>query len=265
MKPILVPHDFTEVGAYALEHAYMIGKTHNAPIRLIHIVSKTDEIEAAKAKLQAIADDFKKDKAELDIAVDVRKGDIDKEIYNYGLEIDAYLAVMGTHGVKNMKKAIKIVEKFVTIPFILVQNPPIYGEYDRILIPVDADKSSRIRVSWVRYLNTLFESKVYIISYKDTDGFRRKDIQNNIKIAENLFNDCLIDYEIKFLENKKNFSDEMYKYANEAECDLVIFMTDQYKSYVKDIKDPENEALAAKIPVMCVNKRTDIIKLAGFN
>jgi len=265
MRPILVPHDFTEVGAYALEHAFMIGKTHNNPINVIHVVSKNDETEPAKAKLQEIIDDFKKDKPNLDITVEVRKGDIDKEIYKYGTEINALLAVMGTHGIKNLKKAMKIVEKFVTIPFVLVQNPPIYGEYDRILIPIDADKSSRIRVNWVRFLNTLFESKVYIISYKDSDGFSRKDIRNTITFAENLFNDNLIDYDIKFLENKKNFSDEMYKYANEAECDLVIFMTDQYKSYIKDIKNPENEELAAKIPVMCVNKRIDIIKLGGFN
>ncbi|MBO7571997.1 MAG: universal stress protein [Bacteroidales bacterium] len=265
MRPILVPHDFTEVGAYALEHAYMIGKTHNNPISLIHIVSKTDEIEPAKAKLQAIADDFKKQKGNVEITAEVRKGDLDKEIYKYGTEVNAHLAVMGTHGIKNLKKAIKIVEKFVTIPFILVQNPPIYGEYDRILIPIDADKSSRIRVQWVKYLNTLFESKVYIISYKDSDGFSRKAIQNTITFAENMFNDCLIDYDIKYLESKKNFSDEMYKYANEAECDLVIFMTDQYKSYIKDIKNPENEEMAAKIPAMCVNKRIDIIKLGGFN
>ena len=265
MRPILVPHDFTEVGAYALEHACMIGKTHNSPINLIHIVSKTDEIEPARAKLQAIADDFKKGKENLEISVEVRKGDVDKEIYNYGTEINAYLAVMGSHGVKNLKKAIKIIEKFITIPFVLVQNPPIYGEYDRILIPIDADKSSRIRVQWVKFLNTLFESKVYIISYKDSDGFNKKAIQNNITFAENIFNDNLIDYDIKYLENKKNFSDEMYKYANEAECDLVIFMTDQYKSYIKEIKNPENEELAAKIPAMCVNKRIDIIKIGGFN
>jgi len=265
MRPILVPHDFTEVGAYALEHAYMIGKTHNNPINVIHVVSKSEEIEPAKAKLQEIVNNFKKDKANLEIVVEVRKGDVDKEIYNYGTEIDALLAVMGTHGIKNLKKAIKIVEKFVTIPFVLVQNPPIYGEYDRILIPIDADKSSRIRVQWVRFLNTLFESKVYIISYRDSDGFSRKAIQNTITFAENMFNDNLIDYDIKFLENKKNFSDEMYKYANEAECDLVIFMTDQYKSYIKDIKDPANEELAAKIPAMCVNKRIDLIKLGGFN
>ena len=94
---------------------------------------------------------------------------------------------MGTHGLKNLKKAMKIVEKFVTIPFVLVQNPPIYGEYDRILIPIDADKSSRIRVNWVRFLNTLFESKVYIISYKDSDGFSKKSINNTITVAENLF------------------------------------------------------------------------------
>ena len=49
MKPILVPHDFTEVGAYALEHAYMIGKTHNNPINVIHIVSKSDAFLSAAA------------------------------------------------------------------------------------------------------------------------------------------------------------------------------------------------------------------------
>ena len=172
---------------------------------------------------------------------------------------------MGTHGLKNLKKAINIVEKFVAIPFILVQNPPIYGEYDRILIPIDADKNSRIRIQWVRYLNTLFESKVYLISYKDNEGGSRKAIQNNLAFAENLLNDNLIDYDIKFLESKKNVSDEMYKYANEAECDLVIFMTDKYKSSIKDIKEEANVELAAKIPAMCVNKRTDIIKLGGFN
>ena len=108
MRPILVPHDFTEVGAYALEHAFMIGKTHNNPINVIHIVSKSDEIEPAKAKLQGIIDEFKKDKPNLDVTVEVRKGDVDKEIYKYGTEIDALLAVMGTHGVKNLKKAMKM-------------------------------------------------------------------------------------------------------------------------------------------------------------
>lgn len=144
MKPILVPHDLTEVGNYALEHAFMIGKNHNAPIALIHIVDKTDDIPAVQSRLGEIVKDFKKDKPELEITIEVRKGDLSKEIFNYGTEIEAYLAVMGIHGIKNMKKAIKIVEKFVTIPFILVQNPPLYGEYDRILVPVDADKSSRV-------------------------------------------------------------------------------------------------------------------------
>lgn len=265
-KPILVPHDFTEVGKYAMEHAYMIGKQSQSPINLIHIVSKTEEIEPARQQLQSIADDFKKSKElPIEISVEVRKGSIEKEIYNYGLEINAYIAVMGTHGVKNLKKAINIVEKFVKIPFLLVQDYPMFGEYDRILIPVDADKNSRIRVQWVRYLNVLFESKVYLITYNEKDGFSKKNIINNIRIAEKTFSDDLIDYEIKYLESKKNFADSIYLHANDVEADLVIFMTDQYKSYIKDLKDPKNEELAKKIPVLCVNKRTDMIKLGGFN
>lgn len=48
-KSILVPHDFTEVGNFAMEHAYMIGKASRSSISLIHIVKKTSQIEEARS------------------------------------------------------------------------------------------------------------------------------------------------------------------------------------------------------------------------
>lgn len=263
-KSILVPHDFTEVGNYAMEHAYMVGKASKTSISLIHIVRKSSQIDEAKVKLQKIADDFAKDK-DVEVSIEVRKGNLFREIYRYGLEIDAYLAVMGTHGLKNIKKSMKVVKKFVKIPFILVQSPVIFGEYDRLVIPIDSNITSRIKIQWVRYINTLFASKAFLITHNVSDGFKQKGLNNNIKFAQNWFDKELIDYDIKVVESGKNFADSIYTYANEVESDLILVMTDQYRSYIKDIKKVENIELYKKIPIMCVNKRTDIFKLGGFN
>ncbi|HNQ68442.1 MAG TPA: universal stress protein [Bacteroidales bacterium] len=263
-KSILVPHDFTQVGDYAMEHAYMVGKQAKSPIHLIHIVSKSSQIDAAKQKLTEIAEEFKKEK-DVEIIVEARKGNLFKEIYNYGLEIDAYLAVMGTHGIKNIKKALKVIKKFVKIPFILVQSPVIFGEYDRILVPIDEDKTSRIKIQWIRYINTLFQSKAFILTFNTKDGFKIKALNNNINFAQNWFEKELIDYDIKVLDSERNFADEIYNYANEIECDLILLMTDKYKRYVRSLKRTENKELFKKIPIMCLNKRTDIYKVGGFN
>ena len=248
-KSILVPYDFTEVGDYALEHAYMVGKASRAPINIIHIVKKESQIDEAKAKLEKIANDFSQTK-DIEVIVEVRKGNLFKEIYKYGLEIDAYIAVMGTHGIKNIKKAMKVVKKFVKIPFILVQSPVIFGEYDRILIPIDQDNTSRIKIQWVRYINTLFKSKVYMISYKVNDEYAKKSISGNIRFAEMLFDKELIDYDIEIFESSKNFADTIYTYANKVESDLILLMTDKYRSYVKQINKAENLEHYKKIPIM---------------
>lgn len=263
-KSILVPHDFTEVGDYAIEHAYMIGKASKNPIHLIHIVKHNNEIETAKEKLQKIADKFSEGK-DIEIVIDIRKGSIFKEIYKYGLEINAYLAVMGTHGIKNIKKAMKVVKNFEKIPFILVQSPVIFGEYSKIVSPIDADKSSRIKMQWIKYLNTLFESKAYIITYTESDKYKAASLASNLKFASNWFERELIDYEFINFDSKKNFADEMYSFAHSIEADIILVMAQNYRSYIKELKKGENIELYKKIPIMCVNKRTDIHRIGGFN
>ena len=51
----------------------------------------------------------------------------------------------------------------------------------------------------------------------------------------------------------------------DVEADLVLMMTTKYKEYIKNLKKPDNKELYKKIPIMCVNPRTDIQKLGGFN
>ena len=263
-RSILVPHDFTEVGNYALEHAYMIGKATGAPINLLHVVNRKSMLNTAYDKLEVIAKEFS-EKHNIEVIPNVVKGNLYKTIYTYGIETDAYIAVMGTHGIKNIRKAMKIVKKFIRIPFILVQSPVIYGEYDRLVIPVDSEVKSRIKFHWVKYLNYLFESKVYIIAHGENDDFRIKSLNNNLKFAYKLLEQELIDYETKHLTSSKNFADEVYSYANDVEGDLVLIMTDKYRKFAKDLKNAKNLEYFKKIPIMCVNPRTDIFKAGSFS
>ncbi|MDR2835135.1 MAG: universal stress protein [Bacteroidales bacterium] len=266
-KCILVPHDFTEVGDYAIEHAVAISKNVKLPIHILHIVKKTEEIGFAKEKLSDLVKKISKEKNfdDIDFVISVRKGNIYKEIYKYGLEIDAYIAVMGTHGIKNVKKTMKVVKKFVKIPFILVQSPMKNPEYRNILLPIDSEKNSRIKAQWVNYLNFLFKSIAYIVTSEEKETDKARDLKNNLHFVESYFEDQLIEYGINSLSSGKKFADEMYSYAKEIDADIILIMTHSYRSYIKDIKKVENLEQFKQIPIMCVNKRTDIKKVGGFN
>ncbi|MDL2262356.1 universal stress protein [Bacteroidales bacterium OttesenSCG-928-I21] len=260
-KCILVPHDFTEKGNYALEHAFMLSKATNIPIHLLHIVKRKDEICTAEENLAEIAKNADKDAV---IITAVRKGSIFKEIYKYGQEKNAYLVVMGTHGVKNIKKAMKVVKKFVRIPFILVQSPIIYGEYSKVLVPLDTEKSSRIKTQWVNHLNFLFKSKAYILTHAEKDQYKAKYLANNLRFVQDQLDKQLIDYELKNLDFSKNFADEMYSFAEEIQANIILIMTHNYRDYIKDLKKSKSIELYKKIPIMCVNKRSDLFKAGRF-
>ena len=263
-RSIIVPWDFTEVANYALEHAYFIGKVTNRPIYLIHVTNKSSQIEELKKQMQEVADKFMEGK-EIKVIAEVRNGKLTKTLMAFGEEVNAYLAVMGTHGMSTIGKAMKVVKKFVRIPFILVQNPVEFGEYDRICVPIDDNKKSRIKMQWVRYLTNLFESKVYIISPTVHDGWGVKNLNNNLRFAEKLFEKNLIDFDFKKVEAGQNFPEAIYDHMRNVEADLVLMMTTKYKEYIKNLNKPENKELYKKIPIMCVNPRTDIQKLGGFN
>ncbi|HOY38052.1 MAG: universal stress protein [Bacteroidales bacterium] len=263
-KCILVPWDFTEISNYALEHAYAIGKSSKRPIYLVHVASKSSKVPELLKQLQEIAEQFAAGK-DIKVNTAVITGNLFKAIYKFGLENNAYLGVMGTHGIKSLDKAIKLVKKFVKIPFILVQSPVIFGEYDRICIPMDATKKSRAKFQWVRYLSTLFESKAFVIYPTVSDTFRIKTLNNNLRFAEKIFEKDLIDYEMRRVDVGSHYPDAIYDYIREVEADLVLMMTNKYREYIKNLKKHENKDLYKKIPVMCINIRTDIQKLGGFN
>ncbi|MDD2634528.1 MAG: universal stress protein [Bacteroidales bacterium] len=261
-KCILVPFDFSNEANFALDHAFELGKIAKFPIHLLYVVNNEKQIEEWQVELHKIAATFSK-KNDYPVKAVVKAGNLFETIYEYGIEANAYLAIMGTHGLKTINKAMKIIKKFVKIPFILVQKPIHFGEYDKICVPIYGDKKMRAKFLWVKYLNTLFESTVYIVYPETSDKGKKEAINNNIMFATSIFERDAIDFELKALP-EINFADQLYDYMSNIEPDVVLFMTDKYKKTILEINTARNVLLSKEIPIMCVNPRTDIVKLGGF-
>lgn len=265
-RNILVPYDFSNESNFAIEHAIKYANAFDMSIKLIHVVPSEKEIFAWKVELEKVIkfynEKFSNDN--VNISGDVRAGHIGETIYNYGLEVNTFLAIMGTHGVKTVHKAIKLIRQFLKIPFILVQRPINTGNFDKICVPITNDKKSRVKIQWVRYLEMLFESKVILcpIDYKDSE--MKMDTEKNVQFAIDVFTDYAIDFDIKWIP-EKNKSENLYDFMYHEQPELVLFMTEHYKQIVHEINLPQNKEFLKKIPVMCVNYRTDILKLGGFN
>ncbi len=262
-RNVIVPYDFSNEADFALNHAYELTKNQNIPIHLLYIVDNESEIEEWQAELQKIADKFSL-KHDSNVIAVVRAGNLFKKIYEYGIESNAYLAVMGTHGIKTINKAMKVIKKFIKIPFVLVQRPVTYGEYDRICVPIDWDKRSRAKFLWVKYLSNLFESKAYIVYPETTNVERKATINANLKFAGSVFEKECIDFEVTTLP-EKDYADNLYDYMRNIEPDIVLLMTDKYKEHITKLKRARNIELYKSIPIMCVNPRTDIVKIGNFN
>ena len=214
---VLVPYEFSNEANFALNHAYEIAKFEKLPIHILYVAESDKMIDEWQAELEKVAERFVKETGYDKVRTIVKKGSAFDVIHEYGIEQNAYLAVMGVHGIKTIEKQVKLIQKFEKVPFILVQSPLAFGEYDRICIPIDWDKKSRAKFMWAKYLNLIF-----------------------------------------FYEN-------LYDYMRGVSPDLVLYMSENYKKAFTSIKHPRNIELSKKIPVMCVNPRTDIVKLGGFN
>lgn len=262
-KCILVPYDFSNEANFALEHAYEFARTSSLPIHIIHVVSSEKEIKEWSIELQKIADEFSKAK-NIFVETVVRAGNLFETIYEYGLSSNTYLAVMGTHGTKTIDKAMKLIKQFVKIPFVLVQRPISFGEFDKICVPIDDNKKSRAKFLWVRHLDYLFKSKVYVVYIDSNNPTKRNEINKNLRFATSIFEEYAIDFDVYSVPEHNAF-DNLYDYMYKLEPDVVLFMTDRYKKIVTNLKKPQNIEVAKKIPVMCVNSRTDIMKAGGFS
>ena len=272
---ILVPTDFTKVGDNALSHAVKIAESAHAEILVLHVVPKESDLEDSEQKLTLFAEMAKSNHG-VEIKTLARIGSIFEEIPNVVAEEEANLVVMGTHGLRGMQfilggRALRIVTNS-TVPFIIVQERGIREDgYDDIVVPLDLHRETKQKLDNVLSIAKTFNSRVHLITPRETDEYLKNTLERNLKFAEQFFSRHDIPLTTAVSEKKSDeFVEGLIRYAVRIDADLIAVMnTDEYDfpklpatRYVQKIITNE-----AQIPAMVINPKinTDMYIFSSYS
>lgn len=271
-KTLLVPCDFTEVAINALHHAVILAKKINAKIVAFNVVKKEKEIVDAIEQLKAFVS-----KASLPSGIEIefaaKEGNIYDAIKEKADEVSATFVVMGTHGITGMQKligskALKVIANSM-IPFVVVQDKPSSeGYFSKIVIPVDFTVENKEKLRWAHYISVYFNSTMVLYVVNITDEVFLKKVKANLLFAKKYFEEREINYEIHIAPSDKKFEDAIIEFSNTVKADGLLIMTTkdpQFTDFIFGAEEQKIIANNAKIPVICINPRTDTKKFQGFH
>jgi nucleotide-binding universal stress UspA family protein len=267
-KTILVPWDFSATVENALEYAVNLAKIAGNPIILIHIVADSKKLEIFTNDLTEIARTNSL-RYGIEISAVVRKSRMPKAIVNIAKELNVGLIIMKTDGIKGKgrqkyfgSRALKIIYGS-SIPFIVVQEAPKNKEINKVVCPVDFRWENKEIFNWIYFLYDISRPELFIFTSSGED----KRIKNNLSFARKSLEYKSIDYKIVQAEGKENFSVETIHFAEKINADLIIIMFNRNISFLDFLFGSKEQYIITnsnKIPVMCLNPRTDLRKYAGF-
>ena len=250
IKNILIPYDFSETAALALEHAVFMAKLCKAQISLLHVIetySFTSAIshafsksqaefeskieESTKAKLQEIADAIHK-KSAIQVKFTTEVGSIYKQIVKVAHDIHANMIIMGTHGASGFSEFLMGSNSFRVVtsspcPVITVQSHAKKIGFKDIVLPIDDSNVSRQKVVFAVEVARHYSSTIHIAGLRTN---KSADFSRKFDIKVHQVEDYIKEH--KLTSTKKMFNGDdlatmSLKYAEEINADLVIIMTEQ--------------------------------------
>jgi nucleotide-binding universal stress UspA family protein len=263
-KIILVPTDFSEVCANAINQAAAAAKHLQYKVVLLHVIDKNTKsflksegegFDYVEKQLETIAADIV---AEYGIQVDTvsKEGDIFTTISEVATDVDASLMYMGTHGKVGMQKltgsyALKVVTNS-PVPVIVIQKRQFDGPYREIVFPITSDSGIWEKTEWAVHIAKQFKATIKIFQQSGevidkaiagiTSHFHKNDVKYTINVAK----------------KSSGFSNQVIDFATSGNADMILIMTNPEKgltSFILGSYDEEMIFNTSQIPVMCVNPR----------
>lgn len=267
-KNIVVTWDFTEMSDFAAAHAVKLARHLQCNIRLLHVLKKESEREEYEQKLNAEAKKIEETYGILPSTC-VIAGDIFHSIGDYtsDSENDVNIVVMGTHGMRGMQKftgswALKVITSS-TVPFIVVQDMPQEKKLTDVVFPLDYRAENKEKLVWAIYLAQYFTLKIHLFKEPVEDEYYLKKLNNNLIFAKKYLAKYGIDYEIHTSKTKGHYETQLIEFAHESNADLILVMTTKnigFADYVFGASEQTIIANNAKVPIMCVNPRNDLMR-----
>ncbi|MCT4589188.1 MAG: universal stress protein [Carboxylicivirga sp.] len=263
---ILVPYDFTEVADNAVQHAIKVAKEFDADIHLLHIAKKEEQIPALEEQLASQAEKIH-ETWNVKPTTSVKEGTIFKTINSVVEELDCLLVVMGTHGMKGLQKltgswALKVIVGS-KVPYLVVQSAPKRSDYQKIVFPIDYKAENKEKLKWIQFLYQFSKPKVYIYASATKEGIIDSRTKANVVFSKKYLTEKGIDFELVLSEGDASFSQETIQFSEKIDADMVLVMTTRdiaFHDYVLGAYEQYIIANSAKMPVLVINPRTDLMK-----
>ncbi|MEA3463086.1 MAG: universal stress protein [Bacteroidota bacterium] len=273
-KSIMVTWDFSAVSYNALKHAIKLAHILKNNIILFHIVNDPSEEESAKKKLEETVQEIKRDLGE-ELGYFVRHGKIFKEIADFASkeENNVNFVVMGTHGMKGGQKlfgswALKVVAGSA-VPFIVVQDAPRDKDrYTDIVFPIDFKSENKEKLQWAIFLGKYLNSKIHLYKAPVMDKNLQKKVNVNLNFAIRFLIQNNIEYEIHTsAKSGSKYQKELLAFCKKINADLILITTTKHITKIDYIFGAKEQYLLSnneKIPVMCVNPKSNFAKVGQF-
>jgi nucleotide-binding universal stress UspA family protein len=263
-KIILVPTDFSEVCANAINQAAGAAKHLQYKLVLLHVIDKNTKsylksegqaVDYIDKQLESIAAGVI---ADFGIEVDTvaKAGDIFTTISEVATDVDASIMYLGTHGKVGMQKltgsyALKVVTNS-PVPVIVVQKRQFDRPYGEIVFPITSDSGIWEKTKWAAHIARQFKATIKIYQQSGesidkavagiTEHFHKNDVKYTINVAP----------------KSSGFSNQVIDFATSSNSDMILIMTNPEKglsSFILGSYDEEMIFNTSQIPVMCVNPR----------
>ena len=271
---IIIPWDFTDASNFAFLHAAQLAKVVDNDIVLLHVVaaggffSKKADIEKTKEeavnKLLMFSAQAQKEH-NIKPQIIVRDGSFGKNLKDVVELNNSNLAIMGKyvlHGTNKIsfKEVVKICETN-NVPVVQTKAPPNHTHYTEIVVPVDHNKKYKEKLHWIIFLSKYYKFNVNIIKSHISDDLLKRQMSNNIFFTKKMLDTKNIVYGIKTAKKNISYNEEIYRFANDIEADLIVVMTPEYNQHFQHKIDHD---VPTHIPIMCINPRADLQKFQKF-
>lgn len=272
-KTIMVTWDFSAVSYHALKHAIRLSYILKNNILLFHIVKDAAGEEAARKQMERVVEEIKNDMGE-EVAFHIRQGNIFKAIADYATEEadNISLVIMGTHGIKGSQKlfgswALRVIAGS-SVPFIVIQDQPgKKSRYTDIVFPIDFRSENKEKLQWAIFLGKYLNSKIHLYKSPIVDKDLQKKMNVNLNFAIRFLIQNNIEYEIHTSTRTKNYQKELLAFSKKIDADLILITTTKHITRADFIFGAKEQYLLSnseKIPVMCVNPKSNFAKVGQF-
>lgn len=278
---ILVPTDFSEVAANALDHAVQVAKEFGNEICIMHIFEESfigsiwGQKNSYKEGLVGQMLQEKMDRMVEELRTThglkarsvIESGRIHACILDYAKDEanDIDSIIMGTQGASGLGQIVGSNASRVIggseVPVVIVKEKQYGHGYKNIVLPIDLSLESKQKVWWAIQLAKKYTSTVHIISIKLSDEFLVNRVKANLHQVEDVLSKNGVKHTSKMLADDDypgNPADDTLQYAEEINADLIMIMTQQEKGFTEFIVGSYAQQIVNKhssIPVMCITPK----------